>query len=331
MQKRIMLIDDESSLRRSLSLGLNQLGFDVEPCDCGFTALNKLELYKKNNVSLDTILVDIDLPDIDGRKLGKIIKAKYPNAKMLYITGYADKLDLADLDELQADGLIEKPFTADDILEEVNKILAKAPKTPVHKVDEKREAKTVATYVLIKVKDNIDFFKLYKELYFMDGVLYCDSTKGDIDIFLLIQADSLDGCKEIFEKKIQTLEGIKEADFLPVSVPMLNDNIKEIINAAGISMFDDMPGMSKERDSKKSVYSYVLLSVDREKLEQLYPILRLTENVLYCDYITGQYNLVLMIYGTQFSEIDKVIENKIINMDGVLKVKEYPIINIFEM
>ena len=61
MQKRIMLIDDESSLRRSLSLGLNQLGFDVEPCDCGFTALNKLELYKKNDVLLDTILVDIDL------------------------------------------------------------------------------------------------------------------------------------------------------------------------------------------------------------------------------------------------------------------------------
>ena len=60
MHKRILLIDDESSLRRSLSLGLNQLGYDVEPCENGFTALNKLELYKKNSINLDTVLVEID-------------------------------------------------------------------------------------------------------------------------------------------------------------------------------------------------------------------------------------------------------------------------------
>lgn len=331
MQKRIMLIDDESSLRRSLALSLNQLGFDVEPCENGYTALNKLELYKKNDINLDTVLVDIDLPDIDGRKLGKIIKAKYPNTTMLYITGYANQLDFSEKDSLMADGLVEKPFTADDIIEEVNKILAKNSKNDITKESEKTEAKTVSSYVLIKVKEDVDFFQLYKKLYFMDGVLYCDSTKGDIDIFLLIQSDSLFGCKEIFENDIKNLDGIKEAQFLPISIPVLNDNIKEIINAAGISLFEDMPGMSKERDSKKSVYSYVLLSIEREKLEQLYPILRLTENVLYCDYITGQYNLMLMIYGSQFSEIDKVIQNKIIKLDGVLKVKEYPIINIFEM
>jgi len=44
MQKRIMLIDDESAIRKSLSLSLNQLGIDVEPCENGITALNKLEL-----------------------------------------------------------------------------------------------------------------------------------------------------------------------------------------------------------------------------------------------------------------------------------------------
>ena len=89
--------------------------------------------------------------------------------------------------------------------------------------------------------------------------------------------------------------------------------------------------MSKVRDSKKAVYSYVLLDVDREKLERVYPVLRLTENILYCDYTSGNYNIIMMVFGTQFSEIDKILENKIINLDGVLKVKEYPVINIFEM
>jgi DNA-binding Lrp family transcriptional regulator len=89
--------------------------------------------------------------------------------------------------------------------------------------------------------------------------------------------------------------------------------------------------MSKIRDSHKSVCSYVLLNVDREKLEIVYPILKLTDNVLYCDYAEGSSDLILMVYGTQFSEIDKIIENKISNLDGILKVKEYPIINVFEM
>jgi len=41
MQRRILLIDDEPSLRRSLTLGLNQRGVDVELCENGMSALIK--------------------------------------------------------------------------------------------------------------------------------------------------------------------------------------------------------------------------------------------------------------------------------------------------
>jgi CheY-like chemotaxis protein len=328
-QKRILLIDDESSIRRSLSLSLNQLGYDVEPCDSGLSALNKLELYKKNSVNLDSVVVDINLPDINGVKLGRIIKSKYPDATMMYITGYADKLEQIEIEELKEDGLLEKPFTADDLITEINKILQKHPKVPVE--IKKEEAKTTSAYVLIKVKEDVNYFTLYQKIYFMENVLYCDATRGDIDIFVLLQSDSIDKCKEIYEKEILSLEGIRETVFLPVSVPLLNDNIKDIVQSAGISLFEDNPAMSKIRDSKKAVYSYVLLDVDREKLERVYPVLRLTENILYCDFTSGNYNIIMMVFGTQFSEIDKIIESKIINLDGVLKVKEYPVINIFEM
>lgn len=328
-QKRILLIDDESSIRRSLSLSLNQLGYDVEPCDSGLTALNKLELYKKNSVSLDSVVVDVNLPDINGLKLGRIIKSKYPDAAMMYITGYADKLEVTEIEELKEDGLLEKPFTADDLITEINKILNKHPKQPKEEV--KEEAKTTSAYVLIKVKKDVNYFTLYQKIYFMQNVLYCDATRGDIDIFVLLQSDSMDKCKEIYEKEILPLDGISESVLLPVSIPLLNDNIKEIVQSAGITLFEDNPAMSKIRDSKKAVYSYVLLDIDREKLERVYPVLRLTENILYCDYTSGKYNIIMMIFGSQFSEIDKIIENKIISLDGVLKVKEYPVINIFEM
>ena len=123
MSKRILLIDDEPSLRRSISIGLNQRGIDVELCENGISALNKIDLYQKNEVNLDTIVLDIQLPDIDGIKLGKIIKAKYPNTSMIYITGNVDKLEEAEFANLKVDTFLEKPFDADELLEEINKII----------------------------------------------------------------------------------------------------------------------------------------------------------------------------------------------------------------
>jgi len=83
--KRILLVDDESSLRRSLTLGLNQEGYDVEPCENGIDALKKIEMYKENNIDIDTIVLDVKLPDIDGISLGKIIKSKYAETAIVFI------------------------------------------------------------------------------------------------------------------------------------------------------------------------------------------------------------------------------------------------------
>lgn len=329
MQKRILLVEDESALRRSLSLGLNQYGYDVEPCENGISALNKLDLYSKSNIGLDLVVLDIQLPDIDGKKLGRIIRSKYPDISMLYITGYFDKLDFAEIDDFQTEGLMEKPFSVDELNNRVLTIFEKKPKKEI--IEQKDTSKTFSANVLIKIDEKKDFFELYNKLFFMENVLYCDATRGDIDIFLLLQADSPEQCVEIFENKVKNLDSIKECEFLPIGIPVMNDYLKDIINDLGITTYDDFPDMMKVRSNKNSVCSYVIVEVDREKLDIIYPILRLTDNVLYCDYISGTNRLVLMLYGTQYSEIAKIITNKIISLEGVLKVKKYPIINIYEM
>jgi len=331
MQKRILLIDDEPSLRRSISLALNQRGIDVELCENGISALNKIDLYKKNEINLDSIVLDIQLPDIGGIQLGKIIKSKYPDTSLIYITGYADKLEETELDNLKNDSFLEKPFDADDLTAEINRILEKKPKQKIKPEENKSEERISAAYILLRINEKADFFDIYKKLYSMENVLYCDATRGDIDIFLLVQADTIEECKEVFEKKIKMFDAIKEAEFLPISIPILNDNIKEIINSAGISLSDEMPNLDAVRDSKHSVCSYILAEVEREKIEEIYPVLKLTENVVYCDFTTGRFNLVLLISGSQFSQIDKLIENKLINLSGIIKIKKYPIINIYEM
>ncbi|MFH1197285.1 MAG: response regulator [bacterium] len=331
MQKRILLIDDEPSLRRSLSLGLNQRGIDVELSENGMNALKKIDLYKKNDINLDSVVVDIQLPDIDGIKLGKIIKSMYPDTGIIFITGYADKLEETEIDELKIDAFLQKPFDTDDLTYEINRIMEKRSKAAPFKEEPKEIQKTVSAYALLRVNPAEDFFEVYKKLYFMENVLYCDATRGDIDIFLLLQADSIDKCKDIFENEIKTIDAITYAELLPVGVPVMTDSIKEIINSVGVSLASEIPSLGAVRDSKHSVCSYVLAEVEREKLDDIYPVLKLTENVVYCDFINGKYNLIMMISGTHFTQIDKFVENKLVNLNGVVKIKKYPIINIYEM
>ena len=46
-EKKVLLIDDEASLRRSLTLGLMQKGYETETCESGMKGLKMLETFKK--------------------------------------------------------------------------------------------------------------------------------------------------------------------------------------------------------------------------------------------------------------------------------------------
>ena len=330
MKKRVLLVDDESSIRRTLSLGLSQEGYNVESCENGICALKTLDTFEKNEIGIDTIILDIQLPDIDGVKLGKMIKAKYPAASMVYITGYADKLDQAQIDNLGASALLEKPFSVEDLTSKFNVVedVKEVTETPSVETPQD-EITTVSSYMFLKLEKDIDFFSMYRELYFMENVLYCDTTKGDYDIFLLVQSNNVEGCMNICEE-IKNKEGVKEVDFLEIGNPALDDSMKDIIHTASISLSNDTMNKSG-RDLSKRVCSYVLIETSEEKLDEIYTVLSIDENIVTCDYTNGKYNLVLFVHGGYFDEIDKFIENKIVNLDGVLKVKEYPVVNLFDM
>jgi DNA-binding Lrp family transcriptional regulator len=253
------------------------------------------------------------------------MKFKYPGVPIILISGYADRYNMEEIRNLQISAFLEKPFTADELSEQFVRVMREA--APAAE-EEKEEATSESAYMLLKMDEEADFFETYQKLDYMENVVYCDAVKGDYDIFLLVQADNMDEIREIAETKIKTLEGIKSLEFLSVDRPVLDDGTHSIIRDAEEVLDDENTGM---RDMSQKVCSYILMEVEREKLDDIYPILRLDENVVYCDYTNGKYNLVLMVTGSYFDEIDRFINEKVINLNGVLKIKEYPIISLFEM
>jgi CheY-like chemotaxis protein len=331
MEKKVLLIDDEPSLRRSVSMGLMQKGYQTEPCESGMKALQTLETYKKKQVSLDCAIVDIRLPDIDGLKLLKVIKFSYPQLPVIIITGYGSETVAEEA--RTADAYLEKPFTMEDLAKVLEAIEAPAPDTaPPPPKEKTATAESTSAYALIRLGKEANLLDIYRTLYYHGNVLYCDATRGDCDMVLLLQAPTLDDIKEVAEKEIKGMKGVAEVSLLPVDAPMLTDNVVSIMGSVDRALGRDKGEnvAASNQAARTRVSSYVMLEVEKEKMEGIYPALYFNDQVVNCDCTDGRFNVVLLVKGTSFSEIEAAVRNKFKAIDGVLRIKEYPIITLFE-
>jgi ActR/RegA family two-component response regulator len=334
-EKKILLIDDETSLQRSLAIGLMQNGYETEACENGMSGLKALESFKKSQAPLHYVVVDVRLPDIDGLKLLKVIKFNYPELPVVVITGFGNEATEANAMSERADAYLEKPFTADElsrILEELPKKAA-APAVAEKESVEPGGDRAVSAYVLMNFDRSADLSAAYQDLYFMDNVLYCDAIKGDYDLALLLQAEKMADIHALVDNKLKKMANVKEIVFLPVSQPRLSASVSDIINTVDKALGRDKgnPEALNNANFAKSASSYVLLEIEKEKLESVYPTLYINEQVVSCDCIKGKFDIALLMQGSSYAEIDRNILAKIKPLEGVLRIKEMPIIKLFEM
>ncbi len=108
--KKILVVDDEDFIRDNLERILDEESYDLYLASNGREALN---LTKREDI--DLILLDLNLPDIDGIELLKKIKDDFPHILVIIITGYASVESAVQALKLGAYDYIKKPFKADAI------------------------------------------------------------------------------------------------------------------------------------------------------------------------------------------------------------------------
>lgn len=334
MEKRIFLVDDEASLRRSLSLGLMQHGFETEPCENGMKALKMLEMYKTKRGGQDYVVLDVRLPDIDGLKLLRVIKQIYPNLPVILITGYANEQIIEDAKLEEADGFLQKPFSIDELTKVIEDITPEkyATQTALAPETERVEEKTYSMYAMLTFDKDADVMEIYRDLYFNEHVLYCDATRGEYDLILLLQADSVDTLNTVIESHVKTQPGIKDVVLMHVQPPVIEESLNNLMASVDHALGRDRgeTEVDNKRTFRQGASSYVFLEIEKEKLDSIYPTIYLNDQVVYCDCIKGKYDMILLVKGTSFADIDAMIREQIRPIDGILRIKEYPIINFFE-
>lgn len=110
----ILLVDDQKSLRRSLSLMLLGAGFDTTEAESGTQALAAL-----NGAEYDLVITDLRMDDMSGIDLLREIKQLRPQLPVILITAYGSIESAVDAMRLGAFDYLTKPFSEQDILEKI--------------------------------------------------------------------------------------------------------------------------------------------------------------------------------------------------------------------
>ncbi|HDK16420.1 MAG TPA: sigma-54-dependent Fis family transcriptional regulator, partial [Nitrospirae bacterium] len=118
---KILVVDDEEFITSSLKQGLEKEGHDVITASTGETGI---ELYRTETP--DIVLLDVNLPGIDGIKALGAIKKHDAEAVVIMITAYGGVGNAVKAMKLGAYDYIEKPFDFDRLKVTVKKALETA-------------------------------------------------------------------------------------------------------------------------------------------------------------------------------------------------------------
>jgi DNA-binding response OmpR family regulator len=119
-KKKVLIIDDSSTIRAVLEAALSEKGFEVMVCQDGKCGIKSAE-----EVIPDIILLDLILPDLPGEEVCRQIKRnpKTENIPVVMLTAKSDEVDRVIGKVLGADAYIPKPFKMDDLFSRIQELI----------------------------------------------------------------------------------------------------------------------------------------------------------------------------------------------------------------
>lgn len=121
---KILIVEDEDSIREFIGLNLKMSGFDTIEASSGEEALS---IYKE--CKADVILLDILLPGIDGFQVCQKIREDSPKAAIIMLTARGQDMDKIMGLEMGADDYIIKPFNPLELIARIRALLRRVKTT----------------------------------------------------------------------------------------------------------------------------------------------------------------------------------------------------------
>ena len=116
---RILLAEDEVTLREVVEVFFQKNGFEIDAVDNGTDACSLADKQK-----YDVVILDIMMPGMDGKEVCRHIRSKY-DVPIIFLTALGDECDIVSGYEIGADEYVIKPFSTKVLLMKVNALISR--------------------------------------------------------------------------------------------------------------------------------------------------------------------------------------------------------------
>ena len=206
---RLLIIDDEPSIRESLETLLTLEGFDVTLAPDGAKGIDILSQYE-----FDLLLLDLALPGESGIDLLPRITAMHPNLPVIMITAFGTVGNVVDAVRAGAENFIQKPWDNEKLLADIRSAIAR----------HRAEAEVIQLKRVLKQRYNFENIvgKSEPMLRLFDTVAQVAPSRSTV----LIQGESGTG-KELIAKAIHQNSPRRDKPFIPVNTGAIPSDLLE--------------------------------------------------------------------------------------------------------
>ncbi len=117
---RVLIVDDEADLRKSVRMILTKAGYDAVEAEDGEKAIEAIR-SGDNPLMVDTVICDLVMPKVNGMEAIAFFRSQFPGVPILVLTGHPN---IENASELYKQGVVDylvKPIVPEKLLEAVEK------------------------------------------------------------------------------------------------------------------------------------------------------------------------------------------------------------------
>jgi two-component system response regulator PilR (NtrC family) len=206
---RILVVDDEESMREFLSIMLHREGYQVDAASDGAQAVARLK-----EQSYDLVISDIKMPRFTGFQLLEHIKERFPETVVMMITAFSSTEEAVEAMKQGAYDYITKPFKNEEIRLIVKNALER--KTLRQENQELRK----------ELDKRYSFCNLIGKSKSMQGIYDLIEKVAGSRVNVLITGESGTG-KELVAKAVHFNSDRKEKPFVPINCGAIPENLLE--------------------------------------------------------------------------------------------------------
>lgn len=320
--KRVLIIDEEVEIRRSLRAGLMQFGWQVEEATDGLTAIEQIHRANSEGAGFCRLITEAFLTDMDGKLILKALRAQYPLVPIVVVTGFGDEVRRAMVEALAPSAYLVKPLQMEQLLAELGKfsltVSTEFPEPAPEAPPRPHEA-----YAFLRLLDNERAAEILFDFRATEGVRIANAVRGEYDIVLRLTTDSPDKLAATIER-VKQASGVAIAAIEKLGKPRLTPEVEEFIKHYESISADDRMAYRVMNETN----AYLMIDIDRYQLERIYTSIIMTEGVIGCQVSNGGAKLTVLMSGAVRPNVLRHVLQKLATMDGIRRVREATVINI---